>query len=60
MHNAAEMFSFDPNPTEKKIPGPLLLIYFMVVGQVVYVLYNVANAVTFWYGFGPGSTDPYL
>ncbi len=29
MHSAAEMFSFDPNPTTAKKPGPLLLVYFM-------------------------------
>jgi hypothetical protein len=29
MHSAAEMFFFDPNPTTAKMPGPLLLVYFM-------------------------------
>jgi hypothetical protein len=30
MRTAVEMFSFDPNPTRaKKMPGPLLLVYFM-------------------------------
>ncbi len=27
--NSAEMFSFGPNPTRAKKPGPLLLVYFM-------------------------------
>ncbi len=31
MRNAAVMFSFDPNPTRTKMPGPLLLVYFMML-----------------------------
>ncbi len=30
MGDAAEMFSFDPNPTRAKKPGPFLLVYFMI------------------------------
>jgi hypothetical protein len=35
MHNAAKMFSFDPNPTRTKKPGPLLLVYFMDTADTV-------------------------
>jgi hypothetical protein len=33
-YNTAEMFSFGPNPTRAKKPGPLLLVSFMLYPHV--------------------------
>jgi hypothetical protein len=54
LRNAAEMFSFDPNRRVQKMPGPLLLVYFMPVTQDDYEL-KKANHVFGWWGGGGGA-----